>query len=48
LNVDGNNDEGQSIGETDLRQVQDRPAARRRAGDLSEPETQAAAGLKEG
>jgi hypothetical protein len=43
FNVDRNRNESASIGETDLRQVQDRPAARRRAGDLSEPETQAAA-----
>jgi hypothetical protein len=28
--------------------VQDRPAARRRASDLSEPETQATAGMKIG
>jgi hypothetical protein len=40
LNVDRNNDEGQGIGQTDLRQVQDRPPARRGAGDLLESETQ--------
>jgi hypothetical protein len=45
LNVDGNNYEGQGIGQTDLRQVQDRPPPRRGAGDLLESETQAAAGI---
>jgi len=39
------NDEGQGIGETDLRQVQDRAAARRRPRDLRESEAQAAAGV---
>ena len=38
-------DEGPSVGEADLRQVQDRPPPRRGAGDLPEPEAQAAAGI---
>jgi hypothetical protein len=41
----GQNDEGQSIGEADVRQVQGGTPARRRAHHLHEPEAQAAAGL---
>jgi hypothetical protein len=37
--------EGTSIGEAHVRKLQDRPPARRRPGDLHEPEAQAAAGL---
>jgi hypothetical protein len=37
--------EGSSVGEAHLRQVQDRPPPRRGAGDLSESEAQAAAGM---
>jgi hypothetical protein len=43
FNVDRNRNESASIGQADLRQVQDRTAPRRRARDLFEPETQAAA-----
>jgi hypothetical protein len=45
FNVDRNRNESASIGQADLRQVQDRAAPRRRAGDLLEPETQTAARL---
>jgi len=45
FNVDRNNDESQSVGETNLRQMQDRAAPRRRAGHLQQSETQAAAGM---
>jgi hypothetical protein len=38
-------DEGSSIGEAHLRQVQDRPSARRRSGDLRQPEAQAETGV---
>jgi hypothetical protein len=41
----GDRHEGAGIGETDLRQVQDRAAAWGRACDLFEPEAQAAAGV---
>ncbi len=41
----GGNYEGASVGQTDLRQVQDRPPSRRGAGDLYQPEAQAEAGL---
>jgi hypothetical protein len=44
LEVFGN--ESASIGQTDLRQVQDRAAPGRRPGDLPESKAQAAAGLK--
>jgi hypothetical protein len=37
--------EGTSIGQTDLRQVQDHPPRRRRARDLPESEAQAATGV---
>jgi hypothetical protein len=40
------NDEGQGIGEADLRQVQDRQAARRGPRDLHESEAQATAGMR--
>jgi hypothetical protein len=42
----GFRDESQSVREADLRQVQDRAPARRRARDLSESEAQAAAGIE--
>jgi hypothetical protein len=45
FNVDRNRNESASIGQTDLRQVQDCAAPRRRAGDLFEPETQTEAGV---
>jgi len=38
-------DESTSIGSTDLRQVQGRPPRGRGAGDLHQPEAQAAAGI---
>jgi hypothetical protein len=37
--------EGTSIGQSDLRQVQDHPPRRRRARDLPESEAQAATGV---
>jgi hypothetical protein len=45
FNVDRNRNEGTCIGQTDLRQMQDRPAPRRRARDLFEPETQTETGM---
>jgi hypothetical protein len=41
----GTNDEGESVGEEDLRQVQDRAPPGRRARDLPEPEAQTEAGI---
>src|SRR5262245_13182348 len=39
------NHEGTTVGEADVREVQDHPAPRRRAGHLSEPPSQAEAGV---
>ena len=44
--VSGASDEGQSISQNDMRQVQGHPPTRRRAGDLREPAAQAEAGLR--
>jgi hypothetical protein len=45
LQFRGSDDESASVGEEDLRQVQDCPAPRRGAGDLLESEAQAATGV---